>query len=50
LFAFVLMLFFYFGKNALMNVWMILGIAVFTGFLFLITQLGILKKFFISTR
>ena len=50
LFALVLMLFFYFGKNALMNVWMILGVSVVTGFLFLISQLGILKKFFISTR
>ena len=50
LFALVLMLFFYFGKNALINVWIILGIAVFTGLLFLITQVTVFKKYFISLR
>jgi len=50
LFGLVLILFFYFGKNALINVWIILGIAVFTGLLFLITQVTVLKKYFISLR
>jgi len=50
LFALVLILFFYFGKNALINVWIILGIAVFTGLLFLISQVTLFKKYFISLR
>ena len=50
LFGLVLILFFYFGKNALINVWIIFGIAVFTGLLFLITQVTVLKKYFISLR
>jgi len=50
LFGLVLILFFYFGKNALINVWIILGIAVFTGLLFLISQVTLFKKYFISLR
>jgi len=50
LFAMLLSLFFYFGKDALINVWIILGIAVFVSLLFLFTQLSIFKKFFVSPR
>ena len=50
LFGLVLIMFFYFGKNALINVWIILGISVFTGLLILITQVTLFKKYFISFR
>ncbi len=50
LFAALLTSFFYFGKNISANVWLILAIAVFAGLLFLITQLSVFKKYFISLR
>ena len=50
LFAFLLIAFFYFGKNAMINVWIILSIAVFVSLLLLFTQLSVFKKLFISLR
>lgn len=50
LFATLLTLFFYFGKNVFINVWLILAIAVFVGLLFLFTQLSVFKKYFILLR
>jgi O-antigen/teichoic acid export membrane protein len=49
-FAALLCAFFYFGKNILVNVWLILAIAVFVSLLFLFTQLSVSKKYFISLR
>lgn len=40
--------FFYFGKTAIINVWVILAIAVCFSFLILITQLSFFKKYFLS--
>jgi O-antigen/teichoic acid export membrane protein len=50
LFAVLLTLFFYLGKNVSGNVWLILFIAVFIGLLFLFAQLSAFKKYFISLR
>lgn len=50
LFFVLLTAFFYFGKNALINIWIILAIAVFISLLLLFTQLSVFKKFFISLR
>lgn len=50
LFATLLTVFFYFGKNTFVNVWLILTIAVFVSLLFLFTQLSVFKKYFISLR
>jgi O-antigen/teichoic acid export membrane protein len=50
LFATLLTVFFYFGKNTLVNVWLILAVAVFVGLLLLFTQLSVFKKYFISLR
>lgn len=50
LFAGSLILFFYFGKNATMNVWVILAIAVVVSLFVLVTQLSIFRKYFISLR
>jgi O-antigen/teichoic acid export membrane protein len=50
LFATLLTVFFYFGKNVFVNVWLILAIAVFVSLLFLFTQLSVFKKYFISLR
>lgn len=50
LFATLLTMFFYFGRNTFVNVWLILAIAVFVGLLFLFAQLSGFKKPFISLR
>ena len=50
LFALLLVAFFYFAKDALVNVWIILGITVFAGLVFLSTQLTLFRKFFVSLR
>lgn len=48
--AVLLTTFFYFGKYAVINVWIILIIAVLLSLLLLFTQLGVIKKYFISLR
>jgi O-antigen/teichoic acid export membrane protein len=50
LFTLFLSAFFYFGKNALISVWIILTIAVCVSLLVLSTQLTVFKKYFISLR
>jgi len=50
LFATLLTIFFYFGRNTFVNVWLILAVAVFVGLLLLFTQLSVFKKYFISLR
>jgi len=50
LFTILLIGFFYFGKNASINVWIILAIAVFVSLLLLLSQLSVFRKFFISLR
>jgi O-antigen/teichoic acid export membrane protein len=48
--ALVLFLFFYFGKNAVVNIWLILGVAISFSLLLLITQLSFFRKSVISLR
>jgi O-antigen/teichoic acid export membrane protein len=50
LFAALLGLFFYLGRNAMINVWIILTVAVFASLFVLITQLTVFRKYFISLR
>jgi len=50
LFLVLLGLFFLLGRNAMMNVWIILTIAVFISLILLITQLTVFRKYFISLR
>jgi O-antigen/teichoic acid export membrane protein len=50
LFAIVLVLFLYLGRYAMINVWIILMIAVVVSLFVLITQLTVLRKYFISLR
>ena len=49
-FAALLTAFFYFGRMAVSNVWIILAIAVCISLIFLFTQISFLKKYFISFR
>lgn len=46
----LLIAFFYFGKYAVINVWVILIISVFLSLLLLFTQLSFFRKYFLSLR